>query len=95
MLTFLRAQAGEHTRNHLYKPWKISIFKTGNLGMWWAKHGDEDIAHPPDSLKAVELLARYKKQSTFTQSWVPGVLCRVIRRQRYRSNGLLTFPEDL
>lgn len=39
--------------------------------MWWAKHGDEDIAHPPDSLKAVELLA-VQKQSTFTQSLVPG-----------------------
>lgn len=53
----------EHTRNHLYKPWTISIFKTGNLGMWWAKHGDEDIAHPPDSLKAVELLARYRSKA--------------------------------
>lgn len=58
------------------------------------QNGDEDIAHPPDSLKAVELLARYRSKA-FTQSWVPGVLCRVIRDRGIEAMAYLQNPEDL
>ena len=63
--------------------------------MWWAKQRRRKHCPSPKLPQSSGAASQVQRQSTFTQSWVPGVLGRVIRDRGIAAMAYLQNPEDL